>query len=196
MTNDKHNWLFIAESVAVAVSFVGVAIAVLSGQMIYGLAPLAISLLLNLINRRRVVRFLRHKISDRTQIDNLSRDIQTLSTELAQLKQHHSDLANLVSREELSAVVSTVEAINEQQKGLRRSLVPLQSKLDELNQKFTQRPELEQIETLAGIIVALKQTIDQLPQPERTSVALNPERVEGLERAIAQIQQELEQLQQ
>lgn len=196
MTNDKHNWLFIAESVAVAISFVGVAIAVLSGQMIYGLAPLAISLLLNLINRRRVVRLLRHKISDRTQIDNLSRDIQTLSTELAQLKQNHSNLANLVSREELSAVVSTVEAINEQQKGLRRSLVPLQSKLDELNQKFTQRPELEQIETLAGIIVALKQTIDQLPQPERTSVALNPERVERLERAIAQIQQELEQLQQ
>ncbi|MEQ9552483.1 MAG: hypothetical protein RIM23_23080 [Coleofasciculus sp. G3-WIS-01] len=196
MTNDKHNWLFIAESVAVAVSFVGVAIAVLSGQMIYGLAPLAISLLLNLINRRRVVRFLRHKISDRTQIDNLSRDIQTLSTELAQLKQNHSNLANLVSREELSAVVSTVEAINEQQKGLRRSLVPLQSKLAELNQKFTQRPELEQIETLAGIIVALKQTIDQLPQPERTSVAVNPERVEQLERAIAQIQQELKQLQQ
>ena len=192
MTNDNHNWLFIAESVAIATSFVGATLAIISEQMIYGLTPLAISLLLNLINRRRVVRLLRRQISDRTPIENLSRDIQTLRAELAQLKQPHS---NWVSREELSAVVSTVEAINEQQKGLRGSLSPLQSKLDELNQQFTQRPELEQIESLAGIIVALKQTIDQLPQPERTSVSAHPERVERLERAIAQIQQELSQLQ-
>ncbi|MEQ9483903.1 hypothetical protein [Coleofasciculus sp. F4-SAH-05] len=192
MTNDQKNWLFIAESVAIAASFVGAIVAVISGQMIYGLAPLSISLLLNLINRRRVVQLLRRKINDRTQIDNLSRDIQTLRADVAQLKQPNS---NQMSREELSAVVSTVEAINEKQKALRGSLVPLQSKLDELNQKFRQRPELEQIETLAGIIVALKQTIDQLPQPDRTAASVNPERVEQLERAIAQIQQELSQLQ-
>ncbi|MEQ8999676.1 MAG: hypothetical protein RID53_24595 [Coleofasciculus sp. B1-GNL1-01] len=192
MTNDKNNWLFIAESVAIAASFVGAIVAVISEQIIYGLAPLAISLLLNLINRRRVVQLLRRKINDRTQIDNLSRDIQALRTDVAQLKQPDS---NQMSREELSAVVSTVEAINEKQKALRGSLAPLQSKLDELNQKFRQRPELEQIETLAGIIVALKQTIDQLPQPDRTTASVNPERVEQLERAIAQIQQELSQLQ-
>ncbi|MEQ9353884.1 hypothetical protein [Coleofasciculus chthonoplastes] len=192
MTNDKNNWLFIAESMAIAASFVGAIVAVISGQMIYGLAPLAISLLLNLINRRRVVQLLRRKINDRTQIDNLSRDIQALRADVAQLKQPNS---SQMSREELSAVVSTVEAINEKQKVLRGSLTPLQSKLDELNQKFTQRPELEQIEMLAGIIVALKQSIDQLPQPDRTAPAVNPERVETLERAIAQIQQELSQLQ-
>ncbi|MEQ9368162.1 MAG: hypothetical protein RIG63_03895 [Coleofasciculus chthonoplastes F3-SA18-01] len=192
MTNDKKNWLFIAESVAIAASFVGAIIAVISGQIIYGLAPLVISLLLNLINRRRVVQQLRRKINDRTQIDNLSRDIQALRADVAQLKQPNS---SQMSREELSAVVSTVEAINEKQKVLRGSLTPLQSKLDELNQKFTQRPELEQIEMLAGIIVALKQSIDQLPQPDRTAAAVNPERVETLERAIAQIQQELSQLQ-
>jgi polyhydroxyalkanoate synthesis regulator phasin len=192
MTNDKNNWLFIAESMAIAASFVGAIVAVISGQMIYGLAPLAISLLLNLINRRRVVQLLRRKINDRTQIDNLSRDIQALRADVAQLKQPNS---SQMSREELSAVVSTVEAINEKQKVLRGSLTPLQSKLDELNQKFTQRPELEQIEMLAGIIVALKQSIDQLPQPDRTAAAVNPERVETLERAIAQIQQELSQLQ-
>jgi len=190
MTNDKHNWLLIAEFIAIAASFVGAIVAVISGQMIYGLTPLAISLLLNLINRRRVVQLLRLKISDRTHIEQLSRDIQTLRADVAQLKQPDS---NQMSREELSAVVSTVEAINEKQKALRGSLTPLQSKLDELNQKFTQRPELEQIETLAGIIVALKQSIDQLPQPDRTAASVNPERVEQLERAIAQIQQELSQ---
>jgi len=190
MTNDKYNWLFIVEYIAIAASFVGAIVAVISGQMIYGLTPLAISLLLNLINRRRVVQLLRRKINDRTHIEQLSRDIQTLRADVAQLKQPDS---NQMSREELSAVVSTVEAINEKQKALRGSLTPLQSKLDELNQKFTQRPELEQIETLAGIIVALKQSIDQLPQPDRTAASVNPERVEQLERAIAQIQQELSQ---
>lgn len=192
MTNNNRN-LLIIESVAITASFIGAIIAMISEKIIYGLLPLAIALLLNLINRRRSLQYLRDKIRDRTQLETLSQDIQTLNQQVNQLKQPNS---NAVSREELSAIVSTVEAMNERQNGLRRSLVPLEKKLDELNQQFRQRPELEQIEALAGIIVTLKQAIDQLPQPGIKAVTPNLERLERLERAIAQIQQELLQLQQ
>jgi chromosome segregation ATPase len=100
-----------------------------------------------------------------------------------------------------------VEELEAQQNGLRLSLVPLQSRLDDLIQQFNKRPELEQIESLAVVIAALKQCIDGLPQPERfqqhstelqqqleralTQESTTSERVERLEQAIALLQQQL-----
>jgi len=97
---------------------------------------------------------------------------------------------------------------------LRLSLVPLQSRLDDLIQQFKNRPELDQIESLSSVITALKQCIDELPQPQllqKQSAALqqqvdlalvrladrtnelsqNSARVEHLEEAIAQVQRQL-----
>lgn len=49
----QRRWLSVIEYIAVAGSFAGSIAAVVFQQMIYGLAPISLSLLLNLINRPR-----------------------------------------------------------------------------------------------------------------------------------------------
>lgn len=200
MSNNRR-CVEIAEYVSIAGSVLGSAIALVSQQAIYGLAPVSVSLSLNLINRRRLEQ----------QSQQLRNTINSLSAANAKVKQ---DVQNFVPREEIAAIVSIVEGLNQQQKGLRLSLVPLQSRLDDLIQQFNHRPELEQIENLVVVIAALKQCIDGLPQPEHlqlqsaelqnqveralaqlsektTELSENLERVEELEQAIAQVQQQL-----
>jgi hypothetical protein len=78
--------------------------------------------------------------------------------------------------------------------------------VDDLIEQFNKRPELEQIESLVVVITALKQCIDELPQPERLQhsaelqqqleiglarLANQSERLTQLENAIAQVQQQL-----
>jgi chromosome segregation ATPase len=204
MSNNRR-WLEIAEYVSIVGSVLGAAIALVSQQAIYGLVPVCVSLSLNLINRRRLEQ----------QSQQLRNTINSLSAANAKVKQ---DVQNFVPREEIAAIVSIVEGLNQQQKGLRLSIVPLQSRLDDLIQQFNHRPELEQIEGLATVIAALKQCIDRLPQPEplqlqsaelhnqveravaqlsekTTELSENLERVEKLEQAIAQLQQQLMNLQ-
>ena len=53
MSNNRR-WLEIAEYVSIVGSVLGAAIALVSQQAIYGLAPVCVSLSLNLINRRRL----------------------------------------------------------------------------------------------------------------------------------------------
>lgn len=116
------------------------------------------------------------------------------------------DLQNLTPKQEL-APLSLVENLNQQHSSLRQSLVPLQSQLDDLKERFNKRPELEQIESLTTIIVALKRCIDDLPQPERlqlhsaelqhqfdqafAQLSQNSKQIGYLEQAIAQLQQQL-----
>ncbi|MBE9129859.1 MULTISPECIES: hypothetical protein [unclassified Coleofasciculus] len=156
---NRRRWLLIAESTSIATSVVGAAIAVVVEQVIYGLAPISLSLLLNLLNRRQLAQQIQKSTINRAQVEQLRQTVDSLSAELAQVQQ---DVGNLASRQELSAIVSTVEALNEQQKGLRLSLKPIQVQLNDLSEQFNHRPELEQIESLAGIIIALKQTIDEI----------------------------------
>lgn len=210
MSNNR-NGLGIIEYVSVAGSVLGSAIAVITQQMIYGLAPVSLSLLLNLINRRRLEPLCQQSSSDSTQLQQLRSAIDSVSAANAKLEQ---DVQNLVPIQQLTSVVSSVEQLSQQYNGLRLSLVPLQSRLDDLIEQFNKRPELEQIESLTAVITALKQCIDNLPQPERlenhsakfqqqvelalvqlsektTQLSQNSQRVERLEDAIAQLQQQL-----
>ncbi len=214
MSNNR-SWLEIAEYVSVGGSVIWSAIAALSEQAIYGLAPVSVSLFLNLINRRRLEQLSQQSPVVSTQVQQLSKVVNSLSVDNTKLKQ---EFQNLVPRQELISLVSTVENLNQQHNGLRLSLVPIQSRLDDLIAQFNQRPELEQIESLAIVITALKQSLDSLPQPERlqqqsaefqqqvesalaqlaektTDLSDNSERLNRLENAIAQIQQQLINLQ-
>lgn len=200
MSNRRH-WLEVAEAISVAASFVGLAMAMLFQQAIYGLAPVSLSLLLSLINRRRLAQQMEQQTADTTQVKQIKRAINALNAANAQLKQ---EVQNLVPNPELA---SRVEELNQVQQGLRLSLVPMQSQLDDLGAQFKKRPELEQIESLAVVISALKQSLDQLPQPtrlhlqvsefqhqlEQVAVQLSEhsQRVQRLETAIAQVQQQL-----
>lgn len=214
MSNNR-SWLEIAEYVSVGGSVIGSAIAALSEQVNYGLAPVSVSLFLNLINRRRLEQLSQQSPTVTTQVQQIRSAVNSLSVANTKVKQ---DLQNLVPRQELTSIVSTVENLNQQHNSLRLSLVAIQSRLDDLIAQFNKRPELEQIESLAIVITALKQSIDILPQPELlqqqsaelqqqvesslaqlsekiTELSNHSERVNHLENAIAQVQQQLVNLQ-
>ncbi len=200
MSNNR-SWLGIAEYVSIAGSVLGSAAALVSQQAIYGLAPVSISLVLNLINRRRLEQLIQQRTPASAEVEHLKNAIASFRMSNSQVKQ---DSQSLVLREELTSIASVIQELNERQNGLRLSLVPLQSQLDDLSQEFNKRPELEQIESLAVVITALKQCIDGLPQPELLQqhsaelqqqvesalgqLSKNAERIAGLEQAIAQLQ--------
>lgn len=210
MSNNR-SWLEIAEYVSVGGSVIGSALAAVSEQAIYGLAPVSLSLFLNLINRRQLEQLSQHSPAASAQVQQLRSAVNSLNIANTKLKQ---DLQNLIPSQELTSIVSTVENLNQQHNSLRLSVVTIQSRLDDLMAQFNKRPELEQIESLAVVITALKQSIDRLPQPERlqqqsaelqqqvesalaqlsektTEFSNNCERVNRLENAIAQVQQQL-----
>lgn len=203
MSNNRSGFL-ILEYVTVAGSVIGSAIALFSQQVIYGLAPVSLSLLMNLINRRQLEQQIQQSTAASSEVQQLKSAINTLSLANAKLQQ---DVQNIAPNQELTSIASKIEELNQQQNGLRLSLVPLQSRLDDLAEQFNKRPELEQIESLATVIMALKQCIDGLAQPEQlqmhsvelqhqvekalAQVSTNSQRVERVEKAIAQVQQQL-----
>ncbi len=163
MSNSSGN-LRALEVISVGGAVVGSAIALFTNQVIIGLAlaPVSLSLVLNLINRRRLEAFLDQNADVTTEVQQLRRDVTLLGTTNEKVIQ---DLQNLTQQQDITPSVAKIEELHQQQEGLRLSLVPLQSRLDDLIQQFNSRPELEQIESLAIVIEALKQSLDQLPQP-------------------------------
>jgi len=168
------------EAISVGGAVIGSAIAYFTNQAIIGLAPVSLSLVLNLINRRRLEAFLDQNADVTTEVQQLRRDVTLLGTTNEKVTQ---DLQSLVQQLELNPNAARIEELHQQQEGLRLSLVPLQSRLDDLIQQFNNRPELEEIESLAIVIEALKQSLDQLPQP-MAELPQNSESVEKLRKAI------------
>lgn len=169
------------EFISVGGAVIGSAIASLNNQLIIvGLAPVSLALVLNLINRRRLEAFLEQNADVTAEVQQLRRDVTLLGTTNEKVTQ---DLQNLAQQQELTPSVAKIEELHQQQEGLRLSLVPLQSRLDDLIQQFNNRPELEEIESLAVVIEALKQSLDQLPQP-MAELPQNSESVEKLRKAL------------
>jgi len=190
MSNSRGG-LGTVEYVSVAGAVVGSAIAYFTNQAIFGLAPVSLSLVLNLVSRRRLEAFLDQDANVTTEVQQLRRDLTLLRTTNEKATQ---DIQNLVPRQELTSTVSRVEELHQQQEGLRLSLVPLQSRLDDLIQEFNNRPELEEIESLTIVIEALKQSLDQLPEysqlPQQSTenslaeLSQNSEQVKQLQKSI------------
>lgn len=180
MSSSRSN-LGTFEAFSVGGAVIGSAIAYFTKQAILGLAPVSVALILNLINRRRLEAFLDQSADVTTEVQQLRRDITLLSTSHEKFTQ---DLQNLVPQQELASQVARIETLHDQQEGLRLSLVPIQSRLDDLIQQFQQRPELEEIESLTIVIEALKQSIDQLPQQAQSATSHSPAAIEPLQKAL------------
>ncbi|MEO8891616.1 MAG: hypothetical protein ABI417_08790 [Coleofasciculaceae cyanobacterium] len=151
------------EAISAGGAVIGSVIAYFTKEAIFGLAPVSLSLVLNLINRRRLEAFLDQNSDVTTEVQQLKRDVTLLGTTNEKVNQ---DLQNLAQQQqELTPGIARIEELHQQQEGLRLSLVPLQSRLDDLIQQFNNRSELQQIASLSGVIEALKQSIDQLPPP-------------------------------
>lgn len=148
MMNNRP-WVEIAEYVSIAASVVGSVVSVVSGQLIYAVLPLSISLVLNVVNRRR--------------IEQLSR--QSSATAIAQKQQLKSAIATMA--QEARILVTAVEQLHQQQSNLNQSLSPIQAQLDALTEQFKKRPELEQIKGLTAVITALQHYLDRLPKPDK-----------------------------
>lgn len=176
--SSSRSWLGTLETISVVGAVIASPIALFYNQAILALAPVSASLVLNLINRRRLEAFLDQNADVTTEVQQLRRDVTLLGTTNEKVTQ---DIQNLMPRQELTSHVDRIEELHQQQEGLRLSLVPLQSRLDDLIQEFNRRPELEEIESLTIVIEALKQSIDQLPQQsEASSLNESPQNSEGL----------------
>jgi chromosome segregation ATPase len=192
--SSSRSGLGLLEYACVAGSIVGSAIALATKEAIFGLAPVSLSLVLNLINRNRLEELCQQSTGVTAEVQQLRDEITSVSAANEKVQ----DVQNLASRQELNSVNSMIEQLNQQQEGLRLSLVPMQSRLDDLIQAYDNRPELKEIENLATVITALRNSIDQLPssgqlppttgelQPgeETSQLSQNPSKVERLEKAI------------
>lgn len=194
--SSSRSGLGILEYVCV-VGSIGSAIALAFKEAIFGLAlaPVSLSLVLNLFNRKGLEQLSGHSADVSAEVQQLRDEITAVSAANEQFKQ---DIQNLVPRQELVSVNSLVEQLNQQHEGLRLSLVPMQSRLDDLIQAYDNRPELKEIENLATVITALRNSIAQLPslgqlQPSATEIqpgeetsplSQNSAKVERLEKAI------------
>lgn len=188
MSNSRSGLVFL-EYICVAGS-IGSAIALLFKEAIFGLAlaPVSLSLVLNLINRKGLEELSGQSADVSAEVQQLKGEVSSLSVESEKFRQ---DVQNLAPRQELISVTSMVEQLNQQHEGLRLSLVPLQSRLDDVIQEYNNRSELQQIESLTTVITALKKSIDQLPPPGQLQ-QLAAEIQSGEETYKAQLSQSLE----
>jgi uncharacterized coiled-coil protein SlyX len=76
--------------------------------------------------------------------------------------QTQSVAGNVDSMKALDSLVGAVQQLRSQQQQLHKSIKLIKDQLNQLTEQFKQRPELEQIESLSTVIVALKQAIDDL----------------------------------
>ncbi|MBK4729648.1 hypothetical protein JJD41_07175 [Oxynema sp. CENA135] len=160
-------WLERAEYIAVALAVVGSMLALIYGQALYAIAPISLCLALNLLNRSASKRANRRTMN---QLQEQVASIHSVENDLA-LKVEYAlgRLQGMESGESSQDVVTLMAALKQLRSQLQlqnRCVDAMQAQLDSLTEQFRTRPELEQIDSLSAVIVALKQSLDRLPPSE------------------------------
>lgn len=184
----KRSWLDIAEYLSVAGSVVGSGIALASQQVIYAAAPISLSLILNIANRRRLEQHAPAAGSTITEVnDKLSREIANL----------RDRVQGLPTDSELNFVQSSVAKHSETLSDLQRDVERTQS----LAQGLELSPLRQDIALLREHYAGLQETVsgvttrlDTVEQRDRVAGTSQPG-VERLESAIAQINSKIAQFQ-
>lgn len=178
----RRDWLNIAEYVSLAAVVLGSVLAAISGQVIYAAAPVAVSLGLNLVNRRRQI------VPSRVGVEEVKIAPEAMKVTIAQ---------------EMEPVVAAVRQLRSRSTELEQSLVVLKTQVLRLRSEFQARPELEQVESLAEVITALQQCLEGMPpgKPGQTPIAeLEREIVQAIARIPSivevEVQQQLQKLSQ
>jgi len=176
MFKNAH-WLETTELVVVVLTVISLIIAVVSKQLIYGLLLVAILLLINLLNRRRLEQLIRRTNRTRLgQMDELKVAINSFSQSIAQLQ----SASNTLSPEQISALLISIRTLQDGQQTMAQAIAPLQNQLYKLITDFHDRPELGEIENLAKVILALQNSLSQFP-----SLGKIEQRVAHLEELLA-----------
>ncbi|MBD1939210.1 phospholipase D-like domain-containing protein [Microcoleus sp. FACHB-68] len=192
-----RNVLEIAEFVSLAGSVAGSVAAVFFQQLAYAVAPLSLSLLLNWTNRQRFELQTRQQTT--AAITQLNEQLSSLDAAKQQWAEALTSVIQRLEHEaqsiepgrDLSGLLSEIEQLKNRQTTLEKWLAPIQIQLDGLREQFTSRPELEQIENLARVIVALQQYLDRLPPPSEAQLPV-VDLQKQVELAIASIPAQVE----
>ncbi len=159
MFKNAH-WLEITELVVVVLTVISLIVAVVAKQLIYGLLLVAILLLINLLNRRRLEQLIRRTNRTRIgQMDELKVAINSFSQSIAQLQSASSTL----SPDQINALLVSIRTLQDGQQTMAQAIAPMQNQLYKLITDFHDRPELSEIENLATVILALQNSLSQFP---------------------------------
>ncbi len=190
----------IAELVFLAASGVGLAASLVFQQSIYAQVPIAISLLLNFVNRQKLQQQL--KMSTASTFDRLNQQATTTTSAIEQLQiavkalnqalpQTAHENLNTQPGENVHSLISAVENMRQRLIILEKTLKMNQSEIELTSRQFKQRPELAQIETLTTIMIDLQQFVNELPQWGSLQQRQLTELQQKVETALGELSQEI-----
>lgn len=190
----------IAELVFLAASAVGLAASLVFQQSIYAQVPIALSLLLNFVNRQKLQRQL--KTTTASTFDRLNQQATTTDLAIEQLQiavkslgqatpQTTPENPNIQPAENLHSLISAVENSRQRLIILEKTMKMTQSEIEMTSRQFKQRPELAQIETLTTIMIDLQQFVNELPQWGSLQQRQLTELQQKVETALGEVSQEI-----
>ncbi|MEK0179666.1 MAG: hypothetical protein EAZ98_23955 [Oscillatoriales cyanobacterium] len=189
-----------AELLFLAVSAVGLAASLVFQQSIYAQVPIAISLLLNFVNRQKLQQQIR--MSTASTFDRVDRHATTTDRAIEQLQiavksldqalpQTANENINAQPGENVHSLISAVENMRQRLIILEKTMKMIQTEIEITSRQFKQRPELQQVETLTTIILDLQQFINELPQWGNLQQRQLTELQQQVEKALGELSQEI-----
>lgn len=171
----NYTFLEFIEYVSILASGMGVIAAILGQPVVYGLVPVAISLFLNAINRKKLDQKHQNMIKStldkvyqhQDSIDQLSQQLKIAIISLDVVNSQLEESGIQISTGNGSSpnsVTSSLKQLSNRIVLVEQSITLLQSELEAMTRQFKHRPELEQVESLTSIIIDLQQFINELPQ--------------------------------
>ncbi len=162
----RHKGLEIAEYISLAAAVTGTILATVFQEFTYALWPICFAILLNTINRRYGLNQDWHSRRTLAQLEGkiAALALKNIASAQLQFPEQFNPISNVESNaESMKAIASLIEAVQKlrsQQQQLHGAIKQIKDQLNTLSQQFKDRPELEQIESLTLVIVALQQLID------------------------------------
>jgi len=190
----------IAELVFLGASAVGLAASLVWQQSIYAQVPIALSLVLNFVNRQKLQQQMR--MSTASTFDRINQQTTTTDRAIEQLQiavkaldqalpQTAHENLNSQPGENVHSLISAVENMRQRLIILEKTLKMIQSEIELTSRQFKQRPELQQVETLTTIILDLQQFINELPQWGNLQQRQLTELQQKVETALSEVSQEI-----
>ncbi len=162
--------LDIAEYMFLAASAVGIFANYMFEQpIIYPVGFVFMSLLLNLVNRRKLaaqtqaIKFDNTRKLDEYQ-ESISQIISQLKNSINSFESTVQALENHQKEGKIKPLMETIKSFSNRLDIQEQTMKLLQTELDLVSQQFKQRPELQQINDLTSVIIDLQQFINKLPE--------------------------------
>ncbi len=154
----KHpRGLEIAEYISLAAALTGTILATVFHQFTLAAWPTCLAILLNTINRRYGLNQDWHSRRTLAQLEE-----KFAALDVVKSPEPLNSASNQDAMQALASLIEAVQKLRSQQQQIKMVIEQTKVQLNILSQQFKNRPELEQIESLTQVIVALQQLIDDL----------------------------------